>query len=99
MPIRRDDSDGLSQIQLEGDIDIAAAAEIKKILVEALGSGNELRVSLRRATGLDVTAIQLLHAAEEAASHSGVRFTYDGCVPQGLSVQLAEAGFAIQSKS
>ena len=61
-----------SLIGLEGAIDIASAAELKKLLLEGLNSGREVRVSLAGATDLDVTAVQLLWAAEREASRSGV---------------------------
>ena len=67
MRVTIDQSEALCLIRLEDDINITSAAELKKLLLEALASGRELRVDLERATELDVTALQLFWAAERAA--------------------------------
>ena len=92
MPITFDQSEGLCLIRLEGEVNISSAAELKKLLIAALASGNELRVDLERATELDVTALQLLWAAEREARGSGTGFTLLGRVPEEISVALGDAG-------
>ena len=52
--------------------------ELKKVMLQALASGKEMLVDLRRATELDVTAIQLLWAAEREARKSGRKFFLPG---------------------
>jgi anti-anti-sigma regulatory factor len=78
---------------LEGEIDITVAAELKKLLLQAMASGTDLRVDLDTATGLDVTALQLLWAAQREAGDSGVEITLAGQVPENISVAVADAGF------
>jgi anti-anti-sigma regulatory factor len=78
---------------LEGVIDIASAAELKTALLEALKRGNAVRVTLDSNADLDVTAIQLLWAAEREAKASSVRFVLDGQAPEPVSAALREAGF------
>ena len=78
---------------MEGQINIASAAELKKLLLEALASGRELRVDLDLATDLDVTALQLLWAAERAARGASKGFTLSGRVPDEIAIAMAEAGF------
>jgi len=80
-------------IRLEGVIDIALAVELKKALLEALESSKPLSVALNADADLDVTAIQLLWAAEREAKASNVVFTLDGCVPDADSAVLKETGF------
>jgi anti-anti-sigma regulatory factor len=80
-------------ICLEGVIDIASAAELKTLLLDALKSGSGLSVSLDRCTDLDVTAIQLLWAAEREARASSVGFALAGQVPETVSAALKDAGF------
>ena len=79
-------------IRLEGAIDIAAAAEFKKLLLQACGSGKEVRVALDGATDLDVTAVQLIWAARRSAEAAGVAFTLSGAVPESVSSSLGYAG-------
>ena len=76
-----------------GEINITSATELKKLLLEALAPGRELRVDLESATELDVTALQLLWAAEREARGSGVGFTLVGRVPEEISVAVGDAGF------
>jgi anti-anti-sigma factor len=91
--INLDQNEGECLIRLEGEVDISSAAELKKLLLEALASGRELRVDLERTTELDVTALQLLWAAERKAGGSSVGFSLLGRVPEEISVALSDAGF------
>jgi anti-anti-sigma factor len=77
---------------LEGEVDVSSAAELKKLLLEALASGRELRVDLERTSELDVTALQLLWAAEREAAGSGMGFSLLGGVPEEISVALSDVG-------
>jgi len=86
-------SDAEMSIALEGKIDIACAADLKALLLEALQSGNDVVISFGDATGLDVTALQLLWAAGQQARHSGMGFRLSGQVPEPVSTELVEAGF------
>ena len=82
-----------SAIRLEGVIDIASAAELKAVLLDALKRGKPVTIALDSSAGLDVTAIQLLWAAQREATVSGVGFTIAGPVPARVSATLKEAGF------
>jgi anti-anti-sigma factor len=79
-------------LHLEGAIDIASASELKELLLKALESAAEVRVSLDGATGLDVTAVELLWAAERKAKGAGVGFALAGAVPEPVLSALREAG-------
>ena len=78
MPIRLDQSQTPETIFLEGAIDISSAAELKRALIEAVDSRIGFLVSLARTTALDVTTLQLLHAAEREAETSGIGFRIVG---------------------
>ena len=80
-----------SVILLEGAIDIASAEQFKNLLLQALGSGKEIKVALNDATDLDVTAVQLIWAARRASEGSGVSFTLNGAVPASVSSVLGSA--------
>jgi hypothetical protein len=71
VPVTLEQDDALSLICLEGAVEIGCAGELKKLLVQALGSGSEVRVSLEAAADLDVTAVQLLWAAARQANAAG----------------------------
>ncbi len=78
---------------LAGVIDISSAAELKAILLSAIHSGKAVSVALEPNADFDVTAIQLLWAAEREARASGVGFALKGKVPEPVSAALKEAGF------
>jgi anti-anti-sigma regulatory factor len=85
----------LNLIRLEGAIDIGCAAELKRLLVQALDAGQPVRVSLEAATELDVTAVQLLWAAARQAKGAGVKFSLTGpasSASNDISGALGEAG-------
>ncbi len=93
MPVIFDRAATPGVLRLEGEVDIADARRLQEILLEALGEGGVVRISLEKATGLDVTAIQLLWAAEREAWASGMVLALDGTVPQALRATVDAAGF------
>jgi anti-anti-sigma factor len=93
VPVTFDRSEAPGVIRLEGDIDIASAAQLKEVLLEALALRGEAQISLETATGIDITAVQLLWAAEREAKASGVVLALKGPVPETLRATLHEAGF------
>jgi anti-anti-sigma regulatory factor len=92
MGITLDESKSKAVIGLEGAVDISSAAELKTLLLRALHGGKKVRVSLAGATDLDVTAVQLLWAAEREAGKAGVGFSFAGPAPAEVSAALGEAG-------
>ena len=92
MPVTFDRSETPGVIRLEGAIDIGCAAELKQALLEALASKGTARISFESATGMDVTAVQLLWAAARHAKSAGVGFAIESQVPETVSAVLAQAG-------
>jgi len=93
MGIHFEKSDAGSLVALRGIVDIDCAAELKAVLLEVLDSEAGACISLEGATYLDVTAVQLLWAAERQARRSGAPFRIDGQIPEAVSLGLADAGF------
>ncbi len=81
-----------SLVHLKGAIDIADAAELKTVLLDALRRGSTIEVALDSATSLDVTAVQLLWAAQRGAQSAAVALHFAGPVPEAISAALADAG-------
>jgi anti-anti-sigma regulatory factor len=82
-----------SVIRLEGNVDISSAGELKAASLKAIQTGGAVRVVLEGATCLDVTAIEILWAAERAAALQGLSLTLEGQLPEAISTALREAGF------
>jgi anti-anti-sigma regulatory factor len=78
-------------IRLEGECTLATAAELKNLLIEALALGGDLRLDLRSVEEIDITAMQLLWAAEREANRAGSKFA--GAVPDAIVSAAREAGF------
>jgi anti-anti-sigma regulatory factor len=96
MGITLDDSGSQAVIGLDGVVDISSAAELKTLLLRALNSGKKVCVSLHGATDLDVTAVELLWAAEREASKAGVGFSLAGPALAEVSASLSVAGLGLQ---
>ncbi len=92
MPVALEQHEGLCIFHFEGEINIISAAQFKVDLGKALASRAELRLDLERATELDVTALQLLWAAEREACGIGRAFTVSGAIPDGILRAVIEAG-------
>jgi len=93
MPVFCDQGEALSVIRLQGDVNICSAAEFKQILLRALARGKDVRVDLSSVTELDLSALQLLWAAEREAKGAGVEFSFAGQCQQDVAFALAAAGF------
>ena len=93
MPVILDQGGAECVIRLEGEVNITSAVEFKTLLVQALASGKELRVSVERAAELDITALQLLVALERATKKAGTQVVLAGKVPEAVAANALEAGF------
>lgn len=80
-------------VRLEGVVDIGSAGELKERLLEALVTGAATEVALEGMTGLDVTTLQLLSAAETAARIRGIEWKRRGDLPASLRAVSEEAGW------
>lgn len=92
MPVILEEGDTTSLVRLEGDVDIASAAEIKSILINALASKKAIVLSLENVTELDITALQLLYAAELDSANSGIQFMLQGAFPEIVSAAMTDSG-------
>lgn len=96
MSVRFDRSEVPGMIRLDGEIDIGCAAELKSVLEEALAVKGDVsdpaRISLAQVTAMDVTAVQLLWAAQREELLAGRKLTLEGSVPATLRATLRAAG-------
>lgn len=82
-------------LRLEGDCTMAAAAELKAALIQGLAAardlGKDLCVDLGGAGEIDITTLQLLWAAEQAAASEKRGLVSQ--VPEALRALAHDAGF------
>lgn len=93
MPVTFDRVAEPGLIRLEGEVDISQAEDLKRILLEALTAGRATRIAMETVTSVDITAVQLLWAAEREGKASGMQLTLDEKIPEALRTLLREAGF------
>jgi anti-anti-sigma regulatory factor len=93
MPVTLKTNEESSVISLEDAIDISFAAELKELLIEALHAGKEVHISLAETAELDVTAIELLWAAEREARGAGIKLALTWPAPKAVIAAVIEAGF------
>jgi anti-anti-sigma regulatory factor len=93
LAIRIERREEVSVIQLEGSIDISVAADFKQTLLDAFNGPKAIRIALASTTELDVTAIQLLWAAEREAKASSFGFSLEGSLPNSIADGLKDMGF------
>lgn len=87
-----DRSGAISTVRLEGEVDINSAMELKDRLTEALAVGGEMKLDLSAVSALDITAFQLIWAAERAAKKAEVAFSITKLVPDQIVLTLIDAG-------
>ncbi|HEY1802923.1 MAG TPA: STAS domain-containing protein [Terracidiphilus sp.] len=92
MSVTLSQGENASRVLLEGCIDIADAGELNAALLQALGSGKTVEVALENLTGLDVTAVQLLWAAQREAQRKSIAIRFAGTVPAQVLDALADMG-------
>jgi hypothetical protein len=86
LPVTLDQDGAVSRVRLDGEV------ELKRLFVDALASGRELRVRLEGATALDIAIFQLLWVAQREAARAGMEFSVEGQVPEEIVRAMAEAG-------
>jgi anti-anti-sigma factor len=85
-------TDGASLIRLEGGIDISSAADLKTALLDAVKAGKGVVVKLVAVSEFDLTAYQLLWAAQREAKKAGLKFAVAGQLPKPIQASLAAMG-------
>lgn len=93
MPILSEQGSHSCSIHLQGAVDVTMASELKTALQEALERKDALHLSLSDITGLDITAMQLLWAAERAARSASVPLEIEGRLKEELAAKLRGVGF------
>jgi anti-anti-sigma regulatory factor len=80
-----------SVIRLQGELNVACAAELKGVLVATMAEGGDLQVDLEGAVAIDVSIMQLLWATRDEAKRMGTDFAVRASEAVGLASR--DAGF------
>ncbi len=93
MPFTCEEREHQCVIRLQGEIDVTCSAELKRCLVEAISQEKDLAVDLSGVADLDVTALQLLWAAMQAAEKVGRAFSFPNDPPENIKTSICDSGF------
>jgi anti-anti-sigma regulatory factor len=92
MGVKLNQADEASRVELVGVVDIASAQELKSALVDAIAQKKKVTVFADADAELDVTAAQLLWAAEREANEKYVEFAYAGNPPEAIEDLFRKVG-------
>jgi anti-sigma B factor antagonist len=73
--------DGANRLELEGELTIYSAQQVKQTLLDALARSNGLEADLSRVAEFDSTGLQLLLLARAEAERAGKSFRFIGFSP------------------
>lgn len=89
---------GKALLSLDGELTVARAAELKDALARSIDSADSIEINLDKASGMDLSCLQLLCSAHRTAAGKGKVLTIKD---QSLPVFLAahrNAGFIYSKK-
>jgi anti-anti-sigma factor len=92
MAVTVDTLEGVRTIRLTDVLDIAQAAELKRVLVDAIASSLRVCIQVAGVSAFDVTTVQLLWAAASHAKSMGSDLILEGPVSEAVATSLARTG-------
>ncbi len=81
-------------VELDGNLDIQRALELKETLLGAHRAEGDVTVDLGRVTGADVSALQLLCSLHRTLTVENRQLSVRGAMPEGLKQSVRESGYA-----
>jgi len=79
-------------LSFSGNCTVARAEEIRTSLLEALHSGEDIKIDLGAVTGIDLTFCQMLHALRLSCKAKGVGLELPDNLPEALAMQATFCG-------
>jgi ABC-type transporter Mla MlaB component len=92
VPVALEQHESQWLIRLEGQVTLASAAELKKLLLECLPAGKGLKLDLDRADEIDITVLQLLWAVAREAKGAGAGIECHAS--SAAAATVCDSGFA-----
>lgn len=80
-------------IRLTGEITVGCSADLKGSLVVGVSHKKDLALDLSAAADHDVTALQLLWAAIQAAQRTGKALRLVSALPENVASAIRDSGF------
>jgi ABC-type transporter Mla MlaB component len=81
-------------VTIAGELTISFAEELKKMLLEALGSADEVSLKIEELGAVDLACLQVLCSAHRSAVRSGKTLMFSMPPPPLFRAVVADAGYA-----
>ncbi len=81
-------------IELDGNLDIQTARELKEKLLGAHQAEGDVTLDFGRVTGADVSGLQLLCSLHRTLTVENRQLAPRGTMPEGLKKAVQESGYA-----
>jgi anti-anti-sigma regulatory factor len=79
-------ADGLPELDLDGDINVACASQLQCEAVRLADGGQDVRVCGEHIEGLDTSAVQILAALKQALASQGKTLHWHGLSAESLGL-------------
>lgn len=81
MMIHVETKTGLRKIRIEGELNIYIARDLKRRLLDQLGSADEVEINLSQVSEMDSAGFQVLCLAKREAANKGKTLHFKSCSP------------------
>jgi anti-anti-sigma factor len=92
MSIELEQLEDRSVVRLTEAITVGFATDLHKLLMEAVRLNCGIAIDLEGVAELDVSGIQLLYAARQAAERAGISMSLQGSAPRAVKDAFLESG-------
>lgn len=90
----KDKSSGITNVSLEGNLNVAHVAAIHIDLQKALKGTKKIALTIENIEDADVSTIQLLKAFQNSCITNKVEVTYTFNLPEDIDTLLKKSGFS-----
>jgi anti-anti-sigma regulatory factor len=92
MPFDLQELDDRCLLRLDESVTVNCAGELYEVLGRALDLKKRLEIDLEKTEEFDVSALQLLYAAANAARQAGTGMSLSGTLPECVKRSFVESG-------
>ena len=99
MQIQLTSSEQESRLSLSGEFGLLEAGRIKAELTQALASARRVIIDIQALSHIDISCLQLLHAAHQSALSAGKELVLSSRQPEVFMRQIVRSGLINQDGS
>lgn len=89
----KDDSGKKGMLNIEGNLTIEHAAELKSSLIEAIGKSSQILIDFKNITDLDLSCLQLLWSVHKISEKRKGWIRVDNTCPEVFKKTIEDAGY------